>query len=346
MKKLSTALILWSTLTPLWAYPHVDVYGQPEQISKKIAEHYGARVYQLEKKLQALRANGHADQGLMHALIRQKKELIQDIKHQGPFTYVQFETILYPEDKSLYTSIEIISKDQPQRLRFIDQRPSPHSKTKKKDIIDEMTQFTMLNFKLMQDPKFILDKTPCPIYHCILSYHYPELKPYLKHFNQAEQAKKAFIIHTLNHDADRNRRASAAFLMGHDPDPKTIIHTLLPHVNDPDSLVRNNVIRVLSATLFKSHLSMDPTPFIELLDSPYASDRNKSLLVLYTLADSSPANQIILTKGSERLLKMLQLQQPNNHRPAYEVLKKISQKTFGEHDIQAWRNYLESNHRG
>ncbi|WP_332248013.1 HEAT repeat domain-containing protein [Legionella tunisiensis] len=70
------------------------------------------------------------------------------------------------------------------------------------------------------------------------------------------------MIDTLNNDPDPSRRAAAAFLMGHFKDPNEIISLLMVHVNDRDSGVRNNVMRVIAATMFKANIApIDVVPF-------------------------------------------------------------------------------------
>nr|WP_019217963.1 hypothetical protein [Legionella tunisiensis] len=50
--------------------------------------------------------------------------------------------------------------------------------------------------------------------------------------------------------------------MGHFKDPNEIISLLMVHVNDRDSGVRNNVMRVIAATMFKANIApIDVVPF-------------------------------------------------------------------------------------
>ena len=101
-------------------------------------------------------------------------------------------------------------------------------------------------------------------------------------------------------------------------------------------------MRVMGEMLLKTHITkLDAKPFIDLLQSPYDTTRNKSLLVLYTLADSELNQQEIIRYGRHSLLALLALKQPNNHEFAYAILKKISHQDFGEHDIAAWNAWFD-----
>jgi len=39
------------------------------------------------------------------------------------------------------------------------------------------------------------------------------------------------------------------------------------------------------------------------------------------------------------LLKLLRLRQANNHEPAYEILKELSGKAFGDRDYKDWESW-------
>ncbi len=346
MKIIRITGILWFACTNVWANRMVDLYGLPEAEAQPIVQKYAERVSDIETRLLEKGLQFSPNSASLMRLIMQKKRLINDIQGEGPYAFVDIQTFRYPGEKSNYSTIEVVRKDQPKRLRYVEARPKPYPLTRHHDSVDEMYQFELLTAQVMMRPDFVIDKTPCPVYHCIISFNHPDLKPYLPRFNQAILTQKQRIIDTLNHDPNPQRRAAAAFLIGHDPDPRDILKTLLPHVNDPDSGVRNNVLRVIATTLTKSHItSLDPTPFLELLDSPYGTDRNKSLAALLTIADSQQGKQMILRQGSDHLLNLLQLQQPNNHKLAYLILKKISHKTYGDRAIQAWRNWLALSRR-
>ena len=164
--------------------------------------------------------------------------------------------------------------------------------------------------------------------------------------NRADWLGK-LIIDTLNHDPDPERRAAAAFLIGHFTNPHEIVSLLSPHVSDPSSFVRNNVLRVLGATIQKAKITqINVPPLLDLLDSPFDTDRNKALWVLYTAADEPKSKPVIIQQGGKKLVSLLRLKQPNNHQLAYEVLLKVSGKNFGENDLVSWENWLRSAQRG
>ncbi len=206
-----------------------------------------------------------------------------------------------------------------------------------------MMEYNDLTYKLENLNQLKINNISCPVYHCTVGFDNSKLKPYLNMFNIGSIKEKKLILNTLNHDSNPERQAAAAFLTGHFSDPKEIISLLLPHVNDKSSLVRNNVMRVIGDTMDKAKITeIDVTPFLDLLNSPYGTDRNKASLILLNASGTASAQSLIIQNGKDNLLSMLRLQQPNNHDHAYFILKKISGKTYGEYDIAAWDKWLTS----
>jgi hypothetical protein len=84
------------------------------------------------------------------------------------------------------------------------------------------------------------------------------------------------------------------------------------------------VIRVIADTMHRSGIQkIDVRPFIQLLDSPYETDRNKSLFVLLEAADLPEQNQQIRELAISKLLSLAKLRQPNNHAFAVKLLEKL-----------------------
>jgi len=85
---------------------------------------------------------------------------------------------------------------------------------------------------------------------------------------------------------------------------------------------------------------VDATPFLDLLASPSVTDRNKALYVLFAVSQSPEGKKQLIQQGGDRLLAILQLKQLNNHGIAYLILKQLSGRDLGEHNISAWRAWL------
>ena len=126
------------------------------------------------------------------------------------------------------------------------------------------------------------------------------------------------------------------------------VHILKKYSNQVSELtdllaiaMKNNAIRVIGETMNRANISnINMVPFLNLLNSPYNTDRNKALYVLLAAAESPSSKKLIIQQGSRNLLAMLKLKQPNNHDISYQLLKKISGKDFGEYNSIAWEKWI------
>ncbi|MCP0914741.1 MULTISPECIES: HEAT repeat domain-containing protein [Legionella] len=346
MKYIVAFLTGFFLCTPVFAQSIVDVYGVDEKKSEKILKQHAAQIGQLEEALQKkiFSAQGKVDKSL-EKLLLQKLQLTESIKKQGNFLFVEFQTVFYPTEpagKQFYTTIEIIEKQQPERMRFVTPKPFFTGKRKaKNNLIDSMIEYTRLETQLIGNNEIDEKKMVCPFYHCAAGFAHPKLKPYLQIFKTHTPQEKPLIISTMNEDEDPERRAAAAFLIGQFNDPQEIITLLLPHVLDADDGVRNNVIRVIDMTMLRANINkINVEPFIALLDSPYVSDRNKSLFVLLQASKNGETQKILIEKAGNKLLALLKLKQLNNHEIAYAILKSLSGKNYGENDLVSWQKWL------
>lgn len=321
----------------------LDVHGTSKQESACILKHFGKEIIAIEDTISADAKNMNPtlkEMELFQAHQIQKKALIDKIKRSGGYYFVEFDQIYYPNNPNSYITIEVVKPNDVERINYISVEKEPEPKHRGNDLIDKMIEFEQLQFELMLSNQIDLTDKSCPVYHCVTNFNHPKLKPYLQRFNQGAVEQKQLIINTLNKDSDSQRREAAAFLVGHFKTAKDILTYLLPHINDKSPGVRNNVIRVIGATLVKApEPSMDVMPFIDLLNSPYDTDRNKALFILYMASNYPNAREIIYQKGRDKLIELLALKQPNNHDLAYLILKKISGQSYKDTNLTAWKRW-------
>lgn len=351
MKKIIAILIVFGCCSmPSFSANIVDIYGAEASHAEIILAKYASQVSTIQSAIDKEEIlgeiNGKENTRKIEQLCAKKALLIENIKKEGDFLFVYISTTTYPGEKNKYTTIQVIEKKQRSRLSFVNPAENNNDSNKiqpKKDLIDEMIAYDKLAFHLIRTSKLNGMDMECPVYHCVVGFNHPKLAPYLNLFNVGVIKEKALILDTINQDANPERRAAAAFLIGHFSNPKEIISLLLPHVNDKNASVRNNVMRVIGATMDKAKISqIDVRPFLNLLNSPYGTDRNKASWVLFTASGTALSRSLIIQNGKDNLLAMLRLKQPNNHEPAYYILKKISGKAYGKYDIDAWDKWLTS----
>lgn len=347
MKKL---IVLMANLTVSIGANAIDVYGINQDDSDRIIKKYGKDIAHIELVLQKALVGakpGDDFSSEVKKLLDKRIHILESIIKENGYLFADFQTIFYPFKNKYYSTIEIIDAEHPNRMRFVSVMPmTPHKEQKfthQPDLISEMLTYTNMGLQMLMQHKLGSKNISCPVYHCIVGFEHPQLRPYLSVFNKGVIEQKKLILDTLNHDKDPERRTGAAFLVGHFHDPHEIISILSRHLDDKDEGVRNTVMRVIAETMSKSKItSIDVTPFLKALDSPYNTDRNKALLVLSEAANSPLTKNLIIQQGGDKILANFRLEQPNNHDVAYMVLKKLSGKDFGETNEAAWLEWLSS----
>lgn len=344
MRKIIIALAAICVSVTAWSAVIVDVFGVDRQTAKDIQQKYAEKVgaLELEKAKEVYELSDEEfDKNKKQAeeVLRKHVELTNAIKDHYDFAFVNFNTIKYPQEDDLYTTIDVVTKDQPQRLKFVSKDKATNF-PQKNDIIQKMIEFQAISMDIAMSNQNVDDK--CEVHHCITSFSHPQLKPYLEMFNTAAKKEKKLILNTLKNDPDPERRGAAVFLVGHFKNPKEVIKVLTPMLDSNSVVVRNNAMRVIGATIASAKLTnIDARPFIKQLDSPYVTDRNKALYVLYGLMDNAKPKQQILQDGREKLVKILYLKQPNNHEFAYQILKSVSGKDYAENNYKEWEAWAK-----
>lgn len=349
-------LMVLCFVSQTWAKAIVDIHGLQGVLAQRLLQEYAPKIEVIETELMHLLLQmnqGPSPMRRYRCLIGRKKRLIKSIRDQGKFGFVDLQTVYYPNDNNSYTTLEIVDHPRSKRMRYV----SLISQNRflgllntirnqmmalyQRDLIAKMLQYQTWVMQLLLTHQLDNDSEECPVYHCIASFHDPRLQPYLTVFQRGAITEKLMIINTLRQDKNPRRRSAAALLVGHFQDPKEIISLLSMGVEDSDSEVRNNVLRVMATTLYKAHLSqMDSGPFIRLLDSPYVTDRNKALSILIMLAEDPNAQAQILQQGGAHLVDLLRLTQPDNHDLAYTLLRKVSHQNFGELQFEKWSKWV------
>lgn len=309
----------------------LDTFGSKRITTSVIEQQFGSQLNQFAK----------AEEGRdfdKSSLIKQKIE--SSIKNQYQFAYVKISLITYFQpNPGKYITIDVVEpEDVASRMAFL---PEPKAKFDDPNgLIALWEEYLQLGFELQRSGQFEYPKT-CHAWHCTHGFENSKLAPYLKKFNELVPLSESKLVDILHKDTRPQFRANAAFLLAHIKNGKALIRYLLPIVNDPAEVARNNVVRVLSEVAMKHpKLHIPVEPILKVLNFPATTDRNKASAVLEYLSLKEENKLIIIRTAGKTLIEMLKLKQPNNHDPAYIILKNLSGNDFGKHDYQAWENWL------
>jgi hypothetical protein len=125
---------------------------------------------------------------------------------------------------------------------------------------------------------------------------------------------------------------------GHVEDPEGLlaqseetVARLVPSIRDPEGPVRNNVLRVLTATQQRADRPLvELATVVDALSMPETSDRNKSLYLLKMLLEDLKPEALqaqrapLIRQLGSQLVDMASLQHPIIREPATEVLELLS----------------------
>jgi hypothetical protein len=145
----------------------------------------------------------------------------------------------------------------------------------------------------------------------------------------------------LRNSADEAQRAVAAYVIGYAPVKKEILDDLQYALKDADAGVRNNAARSMIALAVLARLEPDygmkiqPTWFIEMLNSLSWSDRNQALKALQILTDNRDASALdqLRERALPSLVEMARWKTLRHALPALVLLGRIA--GLPENQVQA-----------
>lgn len=309
----------------------LDTFGSMRISANEVSQQYGSKI---NDWVLAVKNQKSEYQTL-------KNKIETAIKNQYGFAFVELSLITYFTPYSGdYITVDVVEpEDVAQRMAFL---PEPKGTFEDPDgLIALWDQYLHLTFELQRSGQLEYPKS-CPAWHCTLGFENPKLAPFLEKFNKLVPPNEKKLARILKEDSRPQFRGNAAFLLAHIKNGSSVIKYVLGSVTDSSKLVRNNAVRVLSDIALKHpEMEIPVEPILQVLNFPMATDRNKAGYTLASLSLKEKNKKLIIHKAGTILLSMLKLEQPNNHEPAYTILKNISGKNFGDRDYEAWEKWLE-----
>lgn len=337
MKALIISIFALISLTPFAAFPNskiidgIDTFGSKRISPTKITEKYGKSI-------------DHwviASKNSLSEYASLKKEIEDSIKDEYHFAYVDLALITYFQPSGNYVTVDVVEPHEAsERMAFL---PNPQLQLEDPDgLIALWDKYHQVGRTLQAEGQFENPKS-CPVWHCSFGFESPKLEPFLETFNQLVPKNQEKLIQILQQDARPQFRGNAAFLLAHTKNGNDLVKHALGSTRDPSLLVRNNLVRVLSE-IARRHpeIEISLEPILQVLKFPNTTDRNKAGYTLVYLSQIERNKPVIIHAAGFTLFEMLKLLQPNNHDPAYQVLKNISGQHFDRRDYASWERWLLS----
>lgn len=311
----------------------IDVYRTTQLDPRDLVRSYEPMIRDLAKAIDA------RDE---EAVTRLYPQLMGSIVALGDFAYAQLGiTTTFADGENLIdVSIELVDPaDAAARLSFAPEPtgsiPDPGG------LLDAWQEYQDTAFELARTRQIEPTVGECPAHHCIWEFTHPALAPFLSRFDRGAREHHDALVRVLRNDADPRKRANAAFVLAHLDDAEQLVLDLVPSLEDPVGGVRNNVMRVLAAIAERDDdIEIPFAPLAKRIDDPDSACRNKAAELIAALAHR-PEYRDDLLAAAPGLMRLLRLQKPNNHEPAYEILKTISGADFGPRDYARWEAWIE-----
>lgn len=271
-----------------------------------------------------------------------EKRLIQKIQKKYNFPFAEFSVVQFfePDNFSVHIVLDVVeAADVQSRNHFL---PDPTELFPDPDsLIQSWMEYENISMNLVEAGEIVTDGQKCSALHCPFGHDHTKLKKYGPLFAAGVKKNFAKLSEIISKDKRPEFRASAAFLLPYETDGKKIVPLLVERSRDSDPIVRNNALRVLGEIAeFYPQFVIPVKPLIAALNYPRATDRSKSVYVVYMLAkNSSSAREEILRDAIPNLLLLLETKVPDQKELAHNTLKKVSGKEFSMSDVTSWKNW-------
>lgn len=173
--------------------------------------------------------------------------------------------------------------------------------------------------------------------------HYPPARAVEEGFMTLAARHANRLRDVLRHSSDADQRALAVQILAYAADKRAVIGDLVYGMNDPDAIVRNNAMRALALIAGlgqrrpELHLIVPFAPFVDLLNSPIWTDRNKASFALFALtaARDSTLLTLLRQRALPALVEMARWKVPGHAGAAWVILGRLG--GMSEQEIQdAW----------
>jgi hypothetical protein len=278
-----------------------------------------------------------------YVVFHQKEEAL---RQQYNLAFAKLSFISYfagPEAGRGYLTADLVDAEDAQRLKFLPE-PTGHLDDPE-GLIAQWQAYEQTAWKLFNQGALSAYPPTCRVAHCIMGFSHPDLAPFEPIFLEKVPKAQDALAQVLRQEADNRKRAATAYLLAYASTPEQAVERLVPSIRDPNSLVRNNVLRVVMAIQQKAdHPMVDFAVVADALSMPETTDRNKAGALLKALLEDMKPEALKAQRASclrqvgPQLVAMASLQQPNNRDYAREVLQLLSGEKY--ETGEQWKAWL------
>ncbi|MCP3168653.1 HEAT repeat domain-containing protein [Myxococcus qinghaiensis] len=281
--------------------------------------------------------------GSRHLLKKREEALRQ--RFNLAYAHVGIIAFFAEESKGqAFASVDLVDAEDSHRLSFL---PAPTGHVEDPEgLVAQWLEYEDKVVRLLRSGAMNPEEPPsCRVAHCFFGFAHPELAPYEPRFVAKAPAAREALLRMLREDADANRRSAVPYVLGYAGTPEQVIGWLVPFFKDPDSGVRNNVVR--SVLAFQDGLDrpvVDLPVVFDAMAMPDVTDRNKGtyllemVLVKLTPDELKARRAEVLRKVGPLLVDMAAYQQPINREPAVKVLRLLSGEDYER--PEQWKQWL------
>jgi hypothetical protein len=322
----------------------IDVYGSDAIDPAAFRAEFGPQIERFVAAMEQARTNPNADAAELDKMADALQTAVDSkLRSLVPLAHIEFgATTDFGPPPRIHVMLDLVEEaDKARRMPF---RAAPTGRFDDPGGLFALWNEYQQKALTLAYAGTSMQVTSCPVLHCMAPFELPELAPYLERLNAGAREHEELLYAIAAQSGAAEQRANALFLLAHTNDGARLTPVLGRAIYDPASGVRNNAMRVfLYLARFHPELDYPVDDLIAALDFPSSSDRNKAGYTLAELAAQPRYRDAIRAGAVPIALRMLRLEQPNNHDPAYEILKLVSGESFGDRDYAAWERWAAAN---
>ncbi|NNN06959.1 MAG: hypothetical protein HKL90_13770 [Elusimicrobia bacterium] len=285
-----------------------------------------------------LRNEGGARAGAKAEALRVKIQSEVAGLPQIAFAELSFSDFFSSDDRALYATFDVVDKADLSRLAFNPEPPGDVPDPA--GLLAAWKRYMDLGESLSMSGQMSLDRPNCPGFYCLWSGT-PEIDGLEARFKAGAQGESAELRRVLTEDRDGAKRAAALFVLSYSVSGSDVLSLCSGALTDPDPRVRGAALQILSD--IANHHPELPVGLLRVLarlDDPATAVRGKAMGLLVPLAERKAYRDVMLS-SAPRLVKLLELHQPESRDLAYTLLGIISRKDFDKGDDASWEKWAK-----